>query len=191
MFNKNHNAKIPKDIDLSICIDIFDIVNTTSSIDIQSIEKAELYSHLLGRYTESEIQSALNELCIEESQVNKDYLNPFDMNAINYYEKPFIKNNDKIIYLNSYFHNDGFVWFLRSKLKHECAKIGIVGKKFNDLRGDMSEEFIKNLLNARKISHKSGLKYKVKGKIFQDISSNSKDGECDFCTGQPKLDTFT
>lgn len=32
----------------------------------------------------------------------------------------------------------------------------------------------------KKISHKSGLKYKVKGNIFQDISSNSKDGECDF-----------
>lgn len=180
MFNNKHNAKIPKEIDLSIYIDIFDIVNTTPSIDIQSIEKVELYSHLLGRYTGNEIQSALHELCIEESQVNKGYLNPFDINAINYYEKPFIKNNEKIVYLNTYFHNNGFVWFLRAKLKHECAKIGIVGKKFNDLRGDMSEEFIKNLLNARKISHKSGLKYKVKGNIFQDISSNSKDGECDF-----------
>ncbi|EJF7197209.1 hypothetical protein ACYVLC_001622 [Vibrio cholerae] len=180
MFNKNYNAKIPKDIDLSIYIDIFDIVNTKPSIDIQFIEKVELYSNLLGRYTENDIQSALNELCIEESQVNKCYLNPFDINAKNYYEKPFIKNNEKIIYLNSYFHNDGFVWFLRAKLKHECAQKGIVGKKFNELRGDISEEFIKNLLNAKKISHKSGLKYKVKGNAFQDISSSSKDGECDF-----------
>lgn len=39
MFNKNHNTKIPNGIDLGIYIDIFGIVNTISSIDIQSIEK--------------------------------------------------------------------------------------------------------------------------------------------------------
>ncbi len=111
MFNKNYNAKIPKDIDLSIYIDIFDIVNTTASIDIQLIEKVDLYSKLLGRYTENDMESALNELCIAEIQVNKYYLNPFDINAINYYDKPFIKDNGKIIYSNSYFHNDGFLCF--------------------------------------------------------------------------------
>ncbi len=180
MFNKNHNTKIPNGIDLGIYIDIFGIVNTISSIDIQSIEKVKLYSNLLRKYTEDKINSALNELCIEENQVNKDYLNPFDINKINHYKKPFFKNNGKIIYLNSYFHNNGFVWFLRDRLEQECAEIGIAGKKFNDLRGDISEEFIKNLLNSKNISHQSGLKYKVRGNVFQDISLSSTDGECDF-----------
>lgn len=180
MYNKNHNKIIPKEIDLSIYIDIFEVVNVTPCIDVKSIEMSYLYSCLLGKYAEQEIQSALDDLCIEESQVNRGYLNPFDINSINYYEKPFIKNNGKINYLNSYFHIDGFVSFLRAKLKHECAQIGVVGSKFNALRGDISEEFIKNLLNAKKIPHKSGLKYKVKGSIFQDISSTSQGGECDF-----------
>lgn len=179
MFNKNHNIKIPIDIDLDIYIDIFCIVNITSSIDIQFIEKT-VYSHLLGKYTKNQIDTALNELCIKESQVNKNYLNPFDIKEINYYEKPFFKNNGEMVYLNSYFHNNGFVWFLRDKLKHECAQIGIEGKKFNDLRGDISEEFIKNLLNSKNISYQSGLKYKIRGNVFHNIGLSSTEGECDF-----------
>ncbi|WP_206666875.1 hypothetical protein [Vibrio alginolyticus] len=42
-----------------------------------------------------------------------------------------------------------FYVFLRAKLKHECAQKGIVGKKFNDLRGDISEEFIKKPIKCK------------------------------------------
>ncbi|WP_282136910.1 hypothetical protein [Vibrio diabolicus] len=180
LFNRDYNSKIPNTISLKIYIDIFELAHKKQNIEIQVMKIEYLFENLLGKYTKKEIEEAINELCIDEKEVNKNYINPFDINYVNYYKKPFIKKSEEIIYLNSYFHSDGFLCFLKNRLKIECNRIGIFGKEFGFLRGEIAEEFVRNLFHSKGVSYRAGLKYDVKGNSLKDIGLKSKEGECDF-----------
>lgn len=178
LFNKSENSELP--VDLSIYLDIFDITNKISNRNTCFILVDDIYYNLCGKYTKEQLTTAIEDFCLNKESLNMGYIDPFEVNNINYYSKPFIKDGVSIKYLNSYFHSTGFISVLFSQLQKKSKEINITGNKFAKLLGDISERFVKNLLIEKNITFVEGAKYKVKGNILKNIKSDAKEGECDF-----------
>lgn len=180
LFNKYSNAKIPSCVNLNIYIDIFDVVHMRSDIDVQIIDLRHLYGRLSRKYTLDEIKIAVSRLSIDSSELNSSYIDPFQVGYINYNKKPFLKCNDEVRYINTYFHSVGFVNFLKEEMKSQCHLNGVYNREFNKVRGDIAEECVRNILKSKGINFHAGVKYKVPANVLNEIESRSLSGECDF-----------
>lgn len=99
-------------INLLIYFDIFEWVSSFDLkkhyplfFDIETLQEALSY-----KYNTEDLNRALNELSFDSRNINKDYISPNEIEKANYYQKPFIKNNNIYAYINPLICSYGFYY---------------------------------------------------------------------------------
>ncbi|MCI2286129.1 hypothetical protein L3081_25250 [Colwellia sp. MSW7] len=181
------NNKIIKnlEVDLSIYLDIYNEFYSRNAMSKLLFTPNEIYLSLLPQYTKKSVEAAVNTLTFDEKTINRDYIDPFKTQSINYFNKPFIKSFENYFYLNPNFHVTGFITTIYEKLINTLKKQKRKPKEIAQIYGDLSELFVANLFKQRNIEYRQGLEYKLQKGELSEINHQATGGECDFIIETP------
>ena len=167
MFNNN---SLKNSSDYLIYIDIFNVV---SSLSIKSypleFSLKEMRYQLSYKYEEKILKDTLDDLSFSFNKINKGYLFPNEIESRNYYQKPFLKNNNKYIFVNPLFNSYGFYDSLYKIILKDNHNNG-------SIFGVLAENLVEKLLQKNKISYLHSKEYRIPKKL----GMKSEGGECDF-----------
>ncbi|MGV8919862.1 MAG: hypothetical protein ACOH2R_19005 [Pseudomonas sp.] len=166
--------------ELLVYIDIFRALSAHPDRASITFHKDSILKKLRSLHSQEDISKAIDDLSFSSTDINNNYLEPLEIEKLNYFQRPFIKRRNDYLYPHPCFGYLGFIFTLFKKTKEKYEKIYSNEKKLASKLGKKSELLIERLLTQQNIEFISGKKYKVPKYFFSEIGSTALSGECDY-----------
>ncbi len=158
-----------------ILINIAKWLNQSSLPDkIIAFTQDQICSELSKEYSNDEVRRFLDDLSIDSKDINPNSSDYENIENRNSQFKPFIKIQEKYIFVSRYFSSIGFLNYLIEKLEYERKT-----QKSKIEPGKLLEAFISKKLTEKGVIHTTSKEYYISEDIKNDLEVNSENRECD------------
>lgn len=162
-----------KNINLETYIDVIKLVSYKAKHNEPLVFSTnEIFNILNRKYLEKDIEEAILFMSFQANEVNSSYLKPDEIFKRNYFQKPFVKIDDRYLYINPIICNYGFY----NSLLELCRNSGVNG----NLLGKITEELVEKLFKKSGVTFHSNKEYKVPKAVSKKLCIQSEKRECDF-----------
>ncbi|MEE3917647.1 hypothetical protein, partial [Pseudomonas viridiflava] len=147
--------------ELLVYIDIFRALSAHPDRASLTFHKDSILKELRSLHSHEDISKAIDDLSFSSKEINNNYLEPLEIEKLNYFQKPFIKRRTDYLYPHPCFGYLGFIFTLFRKTKEKYEKIYSNEKRLTNELGKKSELLIERLFTQHNIKFISRKKYKV------------------------------